>query len=366
MSQASASEVYFPGKVLSALRCPTGPVVQLQIEQTFEPFTQSQAMRVRVLSESDTAEIHPPVLVLKLYDRRFSSSRKEGRSRFPWTLGLEAAAQEMWRTTSIQARAGLLHGLEEYALADSVWTDVLREEHFHRLMKSRFAAEQTAYMLLQKFQGTHIPQCFGAVCVAEPDDLVPHDVPEAQVDGLLLEYIDGQTLATCAKWPVHPSFGRLGRAMMALAASMPHAGVLHGDVRSANIMVTPDFSRIVLIDFGHAVLREKGQSDEGWWECVMDEDQPGATACILHDRNIRVRTPPRPTKGVSLEEDEYHTRQSMPRELMRRWFQPLSDRGGMPMFKDGVEIWLRARPWRSERAYYDPALMEQPRPHSPL
>lgn len=64
---------------------------------------------------------------------------------------------------------------------------------------------------------------------------------------------------------------------------------MHRDVRSPNILISP--SRIATIDFGEAILRKEGVSDDEWNAQVRTEDEVEAVRIILNNRHIRGRTP---------------------------------------------------------------------------
>jgi hypothetical protein len=73
-----------------------GNTLNVRVEQVFDRFTKSQAMRVRVLHSplGRTPDI-PKLVVLKLYDRRWIDDRKFDDD--PWSPALEEAAQERWK-----------------------------------------------------------------------------------------------------------------------------------------------------------------------------------------------------------------------------------------------------------------------------
>ena len=58
---------------------------------------------------------------------------------------------------------------------------------------------------------------------------------------------------------------------------------------TGNILISPN--RIVLIDFGQAILRGDIVEDDDWAEKVEMQDEVEALRRILHRREIRDRTP---------------------------------------------------------------------------
>jgi len=108
------------------------------------------------------------------------------------------------------------------------------------------------------------------------------------VYGLLLEDVGGLDLTK-----VDPSMGdyvSLGHFLMAAVFTFPAYGVLHHDIRSPNILISPS-SRISMIDFGHAKIRKAGVSDGEWKEEVQEEQEIAALRFLLNKRRVRDRSP---------------------------------------------------------------------------
>lgn len=103
-----------------------------------------------------------------------------------------------------------------------------------------------------------------AARIHHPNVVAIHRVGELESDGrpyLVMEYIDGRTFhdITAASGPLPEDEVRhvLGEVCEALGAA--HAlGIIHRDVRPANIMQTRDGQRILLTDFGLAGILETG------------------------------------------------------------------------------------------------------------
>ncbi len=103
-----------------------------------------------------------------------------------------------------------------------------------------------------------------AAKIHHPNVVAVHRVGELESDGrpyLVMEYIDGRTfediLAASGPLPEAEVRQIVGEVCEALEAA--HAlGIIHRDVRPANIMRTRDGGRIVLTDFGLAGILETG------------------------------------------------------------------------------------------------------------
>jgi serine/threonine protein kinase len=202
--------------------------------------------------------------------------------------------------------------------------------------------------------------------VVSSPDISPGNVAESLVYGIIIEKIDATSLPSVD--PHSYDFSSLGHSLMAAVYSFASHGVIHNDMRSDNILISP--KRIVLIDFGQAILRDDNQCDEEWVEQVDMEEEVEALRRILHQREIRDCTPYIPTKGYR---GFFHFNHnvSLQRESWRkRWYDQIGtipDNGDddgkseQPAFwtlKKEVQVWLDSRP-------NPPESFKVPRPGSP-
>ncbi|KAF8523710.1 hypothetical protein BU17DRAFT_63648 [Hysterangium stoloniferum] len=263
-----------------------GNTLSVHIEHAFLPFTKSQTIRIRVLrpSPGPTSDI-PEVAILKLYDRRWVNDRKFDDE--PWSPTREEAAQARWRAI---ASGELVDDFDN--LNPDNYTESHEEELYRRICKERFETECEAYSRLSSLQGATIPRFYGAVKVSSPD-ITPWNVAEAFVYGIIIEKIDATPLSFVD--PSSHKFPSLGHSLMAAVYSFSSHGVIHNDMRSDNILISP--KRIVTIDFGQAILRGDNEDDEQWAERVEMEDEVEGLRRILHQHEIRDCTPYIPIKG---------------------------------------------------------------------
>lgn len=103
-----------------------------------------------------------------------------------------------------------------------------------------------------------------AARIWHPNVVAIHRVGELESDGrpfLVMEYVDGQTfeeiLAGAGPLP-EDEVRQIIRDVCAALAAAHSMGVIHRDVRPANIMRTRDGKRVVLADFGLAGILETG------------------------------------------------------------------------------------------------------------
>ena len=108
-----------------------------------------------------------------------------------------------------------------------------------------------------EMQRRFLQEARAASALNHPNIVVVHDIEtSAATNYLVMEYVDGKTLKDLIETGGVLPFPRVIEygAQLASALSAAHsAGIIHRDVKPANIMVTPDH-RVKLLDFGIAKL----------------------------------------------------------------------------------------------------------------
>ncbi|KAG6326453.1 hypothetical protein ID866_12636 [Astraeus odoratus] len=240
-----------PDSVLSLVLGPKSSPAVFRVLRSFTPFTKAQVYLVRPEADTDL----PSPVILKIYDPRFLDERRTDR---PWALASESIAAEK------RDRGEVPDGFNAYHLDDEVKVEPWHwEAYYFRLMKDTFDGEIEAYRRLVHLQGQFIPKLYGSgKLLSYPPGSRAIDPPVA-----LLEYIPGVTLRDIDSAKVLPE---LYMPLIPVVASFADFGVLHYDVNQNNIMFTPSEApqRAVIIDFGSAVLRPEGMSDEVWKDTV--------------------------------------------------------------------------------------------------
>lgn len=196
-----------------------------------------------------------------------------------------------------------------------------------------------------------------------PDD---RDVAEALVCGIILEDVGGFDLTS-----YEPSIGdctALGHFLMATVSTFPAHGVLHADIRSHNILLClPE--RIVLIDFGNAILKGVDIPDEEWEEEIKEEDEMGALQYVFDKRRFRERSPfdSRPAVVFSEHQVTNNNVGRYSKEWAYRWYDEVPQTEDETEDEDNRERW-RLKPevaaWIDSRGD-PPQCYTIPRPGSP-
>jgi hypothetical protein len=134
--------------------------------------------------------------------------------------------------------------------------------------------ERGAYERLQVLQGSAIPRCYASGTV-HPTSTNANTPRPVKPSFLLLEYIEGSSLSAVDAELVPRT---LTRRHLHTVHALPRHGVLQADLHTTDIIVMHDstkhgcspgepFSRIFLLDFGLAILRDADDSDEVCEEC---------------------------------------------------------------------------------------------------
>jgi len=290
--------------------------VRVKVVQAY-PFTKSQALKVDILGVTHGYKSLPQTAFLKLYDRRYLDDRAADGDN-PWDQGKEAKADEIHRR--IQSRLPDAEFLaqnigapeREQEMLESIYFDEddykdevesfgadpdavnqwIIEMRYRSKTLGWFYTECQAYRRMQSLQGISIPRFYGTTLFDATCEMAAGTDPE--VLGILLEFIDGMTLEdvldTDSCLARHPY---VGQAAVDCFDTITRCGVLHGDVRLANIMVS-DSGRIYLIDFAFATFRPPHVTDTVWDQQVSEQQESMEAKDLLYNKGLRDRTPPEP------------------------------------------------------------------------
>jgi serine/threonine protein kinase len=305
---------------------PTGTpgeyTIRAKVLQTFT-FTRSQTMQVEIMTKPNCSNL-PSVAFLKLYDRRYLADRLLPDAKDPWNPQLEAEAEKTAQKIQMRLNARLDSGtvpLSRISLDDgNLWEEIedcgsdddyedeldqmdecdvnaaqqwIKEKDHVYYTNRWFKTECKAYRRLESLQGHCIPKFYGAITFDKSWLGTPQGI-DTEVRGILLEFIHGVSLEEVdSESPITFTHPHLGQAAVHLFEKIVPLGVLHGDVRLANIMVQDD-GRVFLLDFALATLRERASSEEIWNEWVNSDREVDLIKYYLDEHELRDRTPPEP------------------------------------------------------------------------
>jgi hypothetical protein len=257
-------------------RCVAIPV-SLTVKHIFNPSTMSV---VAVVASSSGQVQLPPLMVLKLFDRRFAEGLRVAYDTGAWTPGKEhdfrafISQEKNKPRISVEPESDSWHDPAENPAA---WSDGRREAYLEEVCRSICAMELAAYRQLERLQGTVVPKLYGTVRC---------DLLGGTVDGFLLEYL-GEEAFTLDNIPMtlgHKEVQEIGDAAVKAVGVVGDQGVLNCDLHLGNVMVVPgQVPRVVMIDFGLVRLRRVGESDEHWRKCRRFWDREGKLGYSLEN-----------------------------------------------------------------------------------
>ncbi|KII91976.1 hypothetical protein PLICRDRAFT_122334 [Plicaturopsis crispa FD-325 SS-3] len=259
--------------------CGTPVPLEVHVIKTFEPFTVAQCMVVEPIS---TRHDLPSRLVLKLVDHRFSTNGLEYvPPRSSWTTAVDAAfkrgfnkvrtgaTENIWTTLG---GPGVRYGT--IAPGDPEWEDDwMPEMNRWDAFATGFRREVAAYRHLRSLQGRDIPRMYGTCRYRTPDATDDTDPLLANINGVLVEYIDGPSME---KLEVRKDLSdedaeRASQGLLSIIRKLRALRAIHNDIAPRNVIIRrDDIDHPVLIDFGSARVIPPHQSPEEWDELSVD------------------------------------------------------------------------------------------------
>jgi len=196
--------------------------------------------------------------VLKVYDSRFFSHRRDRKIKRPWSYDAEAGAATM--RAQPNAHFDFVFPTELPDDDDLVgW-----EEWYYRHSDEAAASEIAAYTKLVSLQGKGVAKCYGSGTLSLPRRVIAPRV-------LILEYLPGAM--TLKDVPCNLITDEVVESLVSTVASFGPLGVTHGDLNVTNILFVsgPDgIERSVIVDFGSSFTHED-ESEEKWKRIVEQE-----------------------------------------------------------------------------------------------
>jgi len=251
----------------------TASIFSVLAIKSFLPHTKSQTVLVRLpphlvtaLHLSDSYCDH--LAVFKIYDPCHLNNRQgKGpliRSPHPWRLEAEALAlknRQLGRYAN-NKRLNRNFVTDIDFKKTGVTGEAIWEEHFYRLSQKCYTKERKAFECLKELQGISVPRMYATGCVSLDNRAISPPF-------ILMEYIDGISLAQLDSLQIHNIPSHLFERLYFACHRFPELGVAHNDIsNTTNILFSPAQApvRAIVIDFGHATLESEIPADAevGW------------------------------------------------------------------------------------------------------
>lgn len=260
-STATIQPYYSPGRYL--LLNVNGSEENFIITQAFTP-TNSQVVVARPLRDIPRLRLSSTTdVILKIYDHAVISYR--GR-RHPLNVNIEAALTKSRKDPHVIKMVYETPDCDD----EETW-----EEWYFRRMQLIAWEETQAYQRLVPFQGNMIPFHYGSAEL----ELQKIAGRTASVQVAILEYVrDASDLKDTPKAKITDTFQQ---SLLEAAKAFGRMGVIHGDLDAHNILFAPSYAptRVVIIDFGMAHVKEDGET-QAEWETYWDSDWEYLTSCL--------------------------------------------------------------------------------------
>ncbi|KAL2204470.1 hypothetical protein CC79DRAFT_1132939 [Sarocladium strictum] len=261
-------------------------IIEAKVMKLLQPWTLSAVMAIRIISQPEGLQIPSPV-ILKLYDRRFSTEAREEWKAAEWKPETEKPLLELSRSGEARKLMDDLEDDPDLLYDKDPWAVAEREVAITTDMERFAKAEVETYEIFKEHQGSLIPQFYTAVTLST---VVGEDLglsPELfDFSGILIEYIDGFCMTDLAlhvpesQWP-----SMVDRAGEVVSTVINTGSVVNTDVRPENALVCRDDKydggwRFVMIDFAMCKTRED-ETDDEWGSRKDRQDEENALSAKM-------------------------------------------------------------------------------------
>lgn len=253
------------------------PTISVRIRE-LKPWTFSCTMIVDINGAPERTAF------LKLYDRRFSHGMRKNEYVDPREPAIEEDFIQYVQSGAVNQ---FLHNLRHVESFQSDTEDDWETEQEEALAAHKsleyFETESAVYNVLREYQGKAIPRLLAAVDLnLTPPGVDDNDV--FHVKGLLLEYIDGFTMADITEHAPRSEWQDIVDQGVAATHILGEHNILDRDRRPINFMITPKEEggfRVVMLDFGVARFRREDESDSDWGRAKLTENEEGAVGLVM-------------------------------------------------------------------------------------
>ena len=259
--------------------------VRAEILQLFKPFTLSCAMLVRIQNHAEL----PPVVVLKVYDRRFAAQLRRDERSGLWSREVEHRYHQFIQDGGAANFIAELECVDDEDDDDDdegpdVRQDVVHHEaYLQHEMKKSSKTEMRAYGSLLQYQGTHIPKFYGSVRVHGSGSFNEY----VDIQGILIEYISGFCLTELSTFCTKDQWQLVREDAIHIVHCLNSAGVLNRDVKLRNFLVHKDTEgrfKVVIIDLAICMFRHEFEDEEEWRELKQFFHEEKAVGMALWEK----------------------------------------------------------------------------------
>lgn len=237
--------------------------LSVQVMKCFKPSTSAVVLLVRRLSDSQP-------FILKLADRRLGY-RYNWDVDIPWTSTVEAHLRHAVHDIQLGVTPNWFEIVQDTSHPQrpgkDEWEDWMWEIFTWTSKMNDHDTELSAYRLLHRLQGSCIPRLYGVVHLSITSYPTPlHPITDI-VQGLALEYVPGtnmEDLTPGINVSRQKAEAVSSRVMDAFRIIQAENCVIHNDLHIGNVILRKEDMSPVIIDFGRAIIRKHGWSDEEW------------------------------------------------------------------------------------------------------
>jgi hypothetical protein len=227
-------------------------------------------------------------MILKLYDRRFSTQLRADEKVQPWTPEREAKFRDFVHSGSALQFYNQLCNEDDFEEPEEGWDDAENETYLQHLCLEKFGTETATYDRLKDLQEREFPKLFAKVAFAtDPNDSTREGFDLLGIKGILIQYIPGVTLSQLANSDIPGDYWQqIADDALQIVHHLSDYEILNKDVRPANFLVTLEDTRfkVFMIDLAECRFREDGESDFSWGRAKHRQDEEGAVGFVMKNR----------------------------------------------------------------------------------
>lgn len=268
-----------------------GGTLNLQLEHTlaraeilkvFKPFTLSCVMVVQI---SEGYEDLPGPVVLKVYDRRFSTQFRCNERLPPWSIEMEEQYRQIIKNGEIKQLFDMFDS-GDYSKDDVRKSAAYCEAYLQYHLEGMFEDEVHAYLLLSDYQGESIPKFYCSMKLLNgPGMELPNEY--TVIPGILMQYLDGFSFEELPAHAPKELWQSIGEDAIRIVHCLHSRDVLNTDTSSRSIIICKDKNskfRVFMIDFALCKFREDVEDDTQWWKWIRFFNEEGDLAFSIQKR----------------------------------------------------------------------------------